>query len=261
MTNLEDAVKKISLLCLSLILCGSVLADELADANALFAKKAYPEALAKYTRLANAGNVEAQQHLGEMYFYGEAGQVDEAQAQAWFQKAAAKGDKVALASLDLIKKRTARRADIDFWISKYDGSELRSGEYRCKEPRFPAVSKINEEIDAVSAKMKTWQDCYNRAVEHLNKLSPLSSQIPADLAKLMNKQETEQANAHLQQVHDNVAEDLKVSSRLVLADFAAWRDATEAYVNEHNQIVKSAPSEERQRDIDARKNNYAPPAR
>lgn len=249
-------MKKITLLCLSLMLCGSVFADELADANALLAKKAYPEALAKYTKLANAGNVEAQQHLGEMYRDGEGAPVDEAQAQAWFQKAAAKGNKAALASLDIIKQRAARRANIDFWISKYDGFELRSGEYRCKEPRFPAVSKINDEIDAVSAKMKAWQACYNRAVEHLNKVTPLTSQIPPDVAKLMNKHEMELATAHLQQVHDNLAEDFKVSSRLALADFAAWRDATEAYVNEHNEIVKSGPSEERQRDIDARKNNY-----
>jgi hypothetical protein len=44
----------------------------------------------------------------------------------------------------------------------------------------------------------------------------------------------------------------------VLADFAAWRDATEAYVAQHNEIVKGAPSAERQRDIEARKSNYAP---
>jgi hypothetical protein len=255
-TKTRLAVKKTTLFCLSLLLCGSVLADELADANALFAKKAYPEALAKYTKLANGGNVEAQQHLGEMYWYGEAGEVDEAKAQAWFQKAAAKGNKVAIASLDVMKQRTARRADIDYWISKYDGSDLRSGEYRCKEPRFPAMSKLNDEIDAVSAKMKTWQDCYNGAVEHLNKVTPLTKLIPADVAKLMNQNETEQATAHLAQVHDDVAEGLKVSSRLVLADFAAWRDATEAYVNEHNQMVKNGPSEERQRELEARKNNY-----
>jgi len=87
-------------------------AAELAEADALFAKKAYPEALQKYTKLANAGNVMAQQHLGEMYFYGEAGAVDMDKAAQWFQKAAAKGNAVAIASLDLMKQREARRADI-----------------------------------------------------------------------------------------------------------------------------------------------------
>jgi uncharacterized protein len=251
-------VKKITLFCLSLLLCGSVLADELADANALFAKKAYPEALQKYTKLANAGNVEAQQHLGEMYLYGEAGAVDEAKAEAWFRKAAAKGNPVATASLEMMKKRATRRADIDYWTTKYDGSELRSGEYRCPEPRIPAMSKENDEIDRVGANVKAWQDCYNRFVAHLNQISPLTKQIPADVAKLMNKQETEQAEAHLAVVRENLAEGAKVTARMVLADFAAWRDATEAWVAEHNEIVKNGPSQERQRDIDARKNNYVP---
>jgi hypothetical protein len=244
---------KKTLFCLSLLLCGAAGADELADANALFAKKAYPEALQKYTKLANAGNAEAQQHLGEMYWYGEAGAIDEAKAEAWFRKAAAKGNKVAIASLDVMQQRVARRADIDYWTSKYDGSELRSGQYRCAAPRFPAMSKQNDEIERVSAKMKEWQDCYNGAVTHLNDVSPLVKQIPADIARLMNKDETERARVHLEQVHDNLAEEARVSSRMVLADFAAWRSATEAYVNEHNEMVKKLPPPERQADIDARK--------
>jgi hypothetical protein len=67
----------------------------------------------------------------------------------------------------------------------------------------------------------------------------------------------ERAKVHLEQVHANVSEDARVSSRLVLADFAAWRNATEAYVKEHNEIMKSLPSPERQADIEARKTNYA----
>jgi hypothetical protein len=242
---------KTALFCLTMLFAGAACADELADANALFAKKAYPEALQKYTKLANAGNVEAQQHLGEMYWYGEAGAVDEAKAESWFRKAAAKGNKVAVASLDIMAQRVKRRADIDYWISKYDGSDLRSGQYRCPAPRFPAISKQNDEIDRVSDKMKAWQDCYNNAVQHLNDSSPLDKLIPVDISKLMNKDEIERAKAHLEQVHANVSEDSRVSSRLVLADFAAWRAATEAYVNEHNDMVKNQPKD-RQPDIGSR---------
>jgi TPR repeat protein len=232
---------KNALFCLTLLLAGAACADELADANALFAKKAYPEALKKYTKLANGGNVEAQQHLGEMYWYGEAGAVDEATAQSWFRKAAAKGNKVAIASLDVMKQRALRRADIDYWITTYDGADLRSGQYRCPAPRFPAISKQNEEIERVTEKLQTWQECYNNFVKHLNEASPLFKQIPADVARLMNKDETERARVHLEQVQSNVAENAKVSSKLVLADFAAWRSATEAWVNEHNEIVRRAP--------------------
>ena len=222
----------------SLLFCTVAHADPLADAHALFAKKAYPEALQAYTKLANAGNVEAQQALGQMYWYGEAGQVDEAKARELLKKAAAKGNKIAAASLDVMDQRVKRRAEIDYWIREYDGAELKSGEFRCPAPRIPAMSKLNDEIDRVSGAVAAWQNCYNKFVTNLNASSPLSKKIPADIAKLMNKQETDAAHAHLERVRENLAEEAKVSSKLILADFAAWRAATEAYVSEHNAMIK-----------------------
>jgi len=236
---------KTLLFCAALLCSGTVLADELADADALFAKKAYPEALQKYTKLANGGNVMAQQHLGEMYFYGEAGAIDMGKAAEWFGKAAAKGNKVAIASLDLIKQRETRRADIDYWIVKYDGSDLRTGDYRCPAPRFPAMSKVNEEIDRYSARMKTWQDCHNRFATYLNGQLPLTKRIPEDVSKLLTKDEMERATAHLKEVGERISEDTQVGAKLILADFTAWRNATEAYVNEHNEMVKNAPPPEK----------------
>jgi TPR repeat protein len=246
---------KTVLFCAALLFSSAVVADELADADALFAKKAYPEALQKYTKLANAGNVEAQQHLGEMYWYGEAGAVDDAKAEAWFRKAAAKGNAVAIASLDLMRQRAERRADIDYWVSKYDGSDLRSGQYRCPAPRFPSVSKQNDEIERTWANMKTWQDCHNGLVRVLNDASPATKLIPADIAKLMNKPELDQAEKHIGQVLDDVTESAKVKSKLVLADFGVWRDATDAWVKEHNEIVKNTPSLEQERQLEDRRNN------
>jgi len=229
----------LSVLALSLLLSATAAAGPLEDAHAAFAKKDYPAALKLYTKLADAGNPEAQQHLAQMYWYGEAGQVDEARAEALFRKSAAKGNKVAVASLELMKQRVERRKDIDYWVKGYDGSELKSGEYACKAPRIPAMSKINEEIDRVSGAVTNWQNCYNKFVTNLNESSPLSKKIPADIAKLMNKQETEAAHAHLERVRENLAEEAKVSSKLILADFAAWRAATEAYVAEHNAMIKN----------------------
>jgi TPR repeat protein len=216
-------------------------AAELAEADALFAKKVYPEALQKYTKLANAGNVTAQQHLGEMYFYGEAGAIDMDKAAQWFQKAAAKGNAVAIASLELMKQREVRRADLDYWIAKYDGSDLRTSEYRCPAPRFPTMSKVNEEIDYYSGKMKDWEACHNRWVKYLNASLPLTKRIPVDIAKMFTKDESDKAAAHMKEVGDRLAEDTKVAGKLVIADFDAWRAGTEAYVKEHNEMVKNAP--------------------
>lgn len=228
------------LFCLSLLLCGAANADQLADANALFAKKSYPQAMQLYTKLANAGNAEAQLHLGEMHLYGEAGKVDLDKAAEWFRKSAAKGNKTAIAALDMMKRREERRADMDYWISKYDGADLRLGKYRCVAPRLPAVSKQNEEIDAIGAKMVVWQECYNGFVQKLNASSPLTKLIPKDISDLLTKDELEAARKHLAAVQEDIAAEAKVSSSLVLADFGAWRSATDKYVSEHNQMVQEA---------------------
>jgi TPR repeat protein len=247
---------KTLLFCVALLAAGAARADELADADALFARKAYPEALQKYTKLANAGNVTAQQHLGEMYFYGEAGEVDMDKAAGWFRKAAAKGNATAIASLDMMQQRAKRRADLDYWIEKYDGSDVRTEEFRCPAPRFPAVSRQSEEIDRYSAKMKAWQDCYNRYAAHLNAVTPLTKRIPDDIRKLMTKAELEKATAHMNIVQEGLSEGAKTGAGMVIADFTAWRDATDAYISQHNEIVKSTPTLEREKELESRKNNY-----
>jgi hypothetical protein len=244
------------LLLACLLVCSTVRADALSDANALFAGKAYPQALAAYTRLAKAGNVEAQQHLGEMYWYGEAGAVDEAQAESWFRKAALKGNAVAIASLDLIRQRSTRRAEITHWVEQYQGEDLKTGQFNCPIPRIPAISKQSADIERVSASIATWQACYNNYVANLNAASPLVKRIPADIVKMMNQAEMTRASERLALVHDNLAEEARVSAKLVLADLAAWRSATDAYIKEHNAIVESGPSEERTRELEARKRNY-----
>lgn len=237
-------MKKTALLFAGLLLAGFVHAGELEDAKALFEQKKYPEAMKLYTKLANAGNVEAQQSLGQMYWYGEAGEVDEAKATMWFTKAAAKGNKVAADSLVIMQQRVARRADIDYWVSKYDGEDLKSGKFHCPAPRVPPISKQSDEIDRVANAINKWQDCYNGFVQNLNAVSPLSNRIPADVTKLMNAAEMEKAKAHLAQVQENVSEEAKVGAKMTLADVAVWRSATEAYIAEHNAIVNKAPKDD-----------------
>ena len=226
------------LFCLALMLCGAAHADDLANADALFAKKSYAQALQAYTKLANAGNAEAQLHMGQMYLYGEAGTVDLAKAESWFKKSAAKGNKIAIASVELMKKREERKADLEYWMSKYDGSELRSGKYNCPIPRVPAMSKQNDEIQAIGAKVAAWQDCYNAYVEHINSVNPLTKLIPKDIEDLMTKEEMAVASKHLEAVYTRVVSESRVAAKLFLADLTVWRDATDAYVADHNAIVK-----------------------
>lgn len=238
-------MKKLAI-CLSLVFASlAVHADELADADALFQKKAYPQALQLYTKLANASNVAAQRHLGEMYWYGEAGAIDDAKAESWFRKAAAKGDKTAIAALDVMQQRSVRRADIDYWVSKYDGADLKSGKFRCVAPRIPAVSKLNDEITRVASSVEAWQDCYNGFVANLNAHSSLATLIPPDVIKLLNQQEMEAARKRMEDAHQRIVADASIGAKLTLADYAVWRSATEAYVKEHNEVVKSSAANDR----------------
>jgi TPR repeat protein len=234
-------MKKI-VLCLTLAFASLAQADELADANALLQKKAYPQALQLYTKLANAGNAEAQLQLGQMYWYGEAGSIDLVKADAWLKKSAAKGNKTAAASLEVMKQRELRRADIDYWVSKYDGADLKAGKFHCPAPRIPAVSKVNDEINRIAAAMTAWQDCYNAFVVNLNASAPLTKRIPDDISKLLNKQELETATAYLGELHTRMGADASISAKLLLADFDAWRAATDKFVKEHNELVKSMPA-------------------
>ena len=229
------------LFCLTLLMSSAAFsADDIAAANALFAKKDYPQALQMYTRLANGGNAEAQLHMGEMYLYGEAGAIDLVKAEAWFKKSAAKGNKTAIASLEMMKQRIVRRADIEYWMLKYDGAELRSGQYRCPIPRVPARSKQNDEIAAIAAKVAAWQACYNGFVENINATSPLTKKIPKDITDLMTKDEMAASTKHLEEVYKRIVEDARVESKLFLADYNVWRDATDAYVSEHNKMTQDA---------------------
>jgi TPR repeat protein len=227
------------LFCLSLLLSSVAQADDLSSANALFAKKDYAQALQLYTKAGNAGNAQAQQHLGEMYLYGEAGAVDLVKAEMWFKKSAAKGNKTAIAALEMMKQRELRKADMAYWMSGYDGADLKSGKFRCPAPRIPAMSKVNDEIAAISAKVSAWQACYNGFVENINAATPLAKRIPKDVADLLTKDEMAQATSYLDSVQARIVEEARVASKLLLADYDVWRNATDAYVAEHNRMVKS----------------------
>ena len=213
-------------------------ADPMADAAALVAKKDYAKAIDQYVKLADKGNADAQLRLGELYLNEDSGLYDEAKAETWLRKAAEKGQSKANESIQRIEQRAKRKSEIEYWTAKYDGRELIDGKYMCPLPRLPSVSKLNDEIDAINARLQRWQDCYNGMVVNLNKSKPLTQKIPADLAALMTKAETAKAEEYLGEVHKRISERAKVQAKLLLADVSAWRDATDAYMAEHNRIVK-----------------------
>jgi hypothetical protein len=215
-------------------LAESAFADELADAGRALEAKSYATALQLYQKLAAAGNVEAQFHLGEMYWYGEGVPQDDAQARAWFGKAQAAGSKQAAAALDTMRLHDARRADIQYWIAGYDGAELSAGQYACKAPEFPPMSSSNADIKRLNGAYAEWSACYSAKVTHMNTLMPPGKAIPKDLSDLMNQQEYDAAVAHLDKVYAQVIGAEKARAAVTIGGYEKWSAATDAYVKRTN---------------------------
>ena len=86
------------------------------------------------TREAEAGNVDAQRVLGNMYHWGEGVEQDDAKARLWWGKAAAQGDKLAQSYLDAPKHDQAAQGELhpsvgrDWWAAA-ERSYDRTGQY------------------------------------------------------------------------------------------------------------------------------------
>lgn len=241
-------MKRFLLLCV-VLLSTSARADELADANKLMEAKSYPQALALYAKLAQQGNAAAQFHLGEMYWYGEAGKVDMAEAAAWYRKAAAAGSKEAETALATMRTHDARAKDIAYWTDNYDGAALGGGKARCNDPAIPPVSKDNAAIKVVSDRYELWSACYRAQVAKLSE--PPAKYIPADLAAVMNQQEYDRAVVRIDQAHARVAGDTATQAKVVLASYETWQAATRTYVDEQNKLIKLVAERDSQRRMDS----------
>jgi TPR repeat protein len=209
---------------------GTACADELADAANSLNSKNYPQALAIYTRLANAGNPEAMLRLGEMYWYGEGAPLDRAKGDALFAQAAAAGNQAAIANTKLTSQRRQRMAEITYWTSGYDGADLVVGKFNCVAPTFPPFSETKRAVTAMSATSDAYTACYNAFIENLESALPAGKRIPEEVALLMSEQELNQAREHLVKVYAAVAARGKLSADQVVAKRAEWMIKTTDYL-------------------------------
>lgn len=234
-----------------LLAAGAASANDLTDAEKALRAKEFDKAFPVYAKLANAGNPEAQFHVGRMYWYGDGTAVDLAKSQAWLQKAAASGHGGAKETLATLKQREERAADLAYWTSGYKGEDLVAGKYACPLPKIPAVSKDNADISRVQAEIAQWETCYNDFVAHVNQAPKGDQRLPADVIKLMSPREAEQAAVH---VNDAIAGVIGRRRNELLAfngERDAWYAATEKFVNEANARTEEEKRrvEEEQRQV------------
>jgi TPR repeat protein len=245
-----------------LLLSGSVLANELSDANRLLAEKSYDKAFPIYQKLAYAGNAEAQMRLGEMYWFGDATAPDLGKAAEWFQKSAAAGNADAAVSLASLRRRETHGNEIVYWTSTYQGEDLLSGKFECKTPTLPQVSTSNDAIKVARASIKDWHECYNGFVANVNTFLPPGKAIPAEVLDMMTPAEAQQAQRHLDQVYNKVIANARRNAGAFTAQESAWVEQTERYVsreNERTERLRDDIMREQRREIDIRGQAYRDP--
>ncbi|MGZ5202771.1 MAG: sel1 repeat family protein [Telluria sp.] len=220
------------LVCLALLLGANAMADELADANKLLESKSYPQAIAMLTRLADAGNTNAQLRLGQVYWYGEGVAVDRAKGDALFAKAAAAGNAEAKVAMGLTPARQQHMADIEYWTTRYDGADLTSGQFECKAPAVPDKSTTRDDVKATGNAVNQWKACYNGFAKHLAEAMPAGKVIPVEVSDLMTDKEMDQARAHLDQVYSRIASTRKASADQTLAAYDKWEKNTTDYLRQ-----------------------------
>jgi len=223
------------LLCVALLLiAGGVAADELDDANRLYAAQAYDKALPIYQKLAAAGNAEAQLHLGEMAWFGDGVPANLDEAKAWFQKAATAGNADAAASLASLARRETHGDEIVYWTRTYDGADMVSGQFACKPPDLPFVSETKHQIKVVNDSMEAYSKCYNGFVDNLKAALPSLRRIPPETLDMMTPAEVAQARVHLDKVYACIAADARNEAMAFTVKEAVWWQKTGQFVNSYS---------------------------
>lgn len=215
---------------LSLVLLGMsgvAMAGDLEQADKLLQEKAYDKALPIYSQLAQSGNVEAQFRLGEMYWYGDGTAVDLAAANAWFQKAAQQGHKGAVESLDILKQRASRAADIAYWTSGQAAGKVVVSRYDCAAPELAAEPKSKQAIKDAANRYKAWQECYDRFAATLNAQVRAAPQIPADVLNLLTPREAELAFTRLNGEFTQAIAKAEREAMRVTGQYMAWQNGNQ----------------------------------
>ncbi len=220
-------MKKMFAVVLLCTLAVGARADELSVGMKAWEKRDFAQAQQIYTRLANAGNVQAQLLLGELYGFGEGVPEDLAMAEKWIGKAQAGGNPDAAASLASMRQRAARKADIARYVGGDDGAKLELEKFGCVRPVYPEVSRSKAAIKEVEALTKAWRACYDQFAANLAAQMPPGKSIPSDVSDLMSLVELDQARTSLDRAYTQAGSAASAEAKAILADYDGWFARTE----------------------------------
>lgn len=219
---------------LAISLSTTLYADEMSDALVLQQRKEFQQAKQIFSKLANEGNVKAQEELADMYWYGDGMPMDLAQAEYWFTKAAQAGSSKATSSLQVMKARVTRKPEITYYTTDFDGGKLKFSSSGCVKPEVPEVSKNNLEIKKVTADIQTWSSCYSAYLKALSTSPQGLALVPKDLVVIMSDADLAASTQKIDKTMAAIIAEAKSTAQEVNARIDAWKKETEAYVIKTN---------------------------
>lgn len=220
-------MKKVLLATCIALAFGGALANDIASANKLHEARDYAGALQIFAKLAQAGNVEAQLQLGDMYGFGDGTPENHAEAAKWLNLAVAAGNKDAAATLQVLKDRAERKAQIAHYADMYDGADVQLNALGCVPPTIPAMSNNKKQILKVDAQVTQWFACYNRFTENLNRALPPGKMIPASVSGVMSNDEFVRASARMDKAYARVGAEAQKLAVDLQVQHEKWRTGTE----------------------------------
>lgn len=242
-------MKKLLAVLFCSLMCATAFADELSDGISAWEARDFGRAQQIFSKLANAGNAQAQLQLGEMYGYGEGVPEDTQLAAHWLGRAVANGHKDAAHSLENVRRRAARKADIARFVNGIDGAPVTLAGFGCVTPVLPEQSRTQVEIKAVDAQIKQWRACYDNFGTQLRSRMPAAKAIPADLAELMNLVELESAQRALERAYAAAAAAANVEGLAFSKASDLWYANTARY-SASMERARRDESARRQRELD-----------
>jgi beta-lactamase regulating signal transducer with metallopeptidase domain len=211
------------------VLPSKLSAEILQEATGLRDKKDFNKAARIYQVLADKGSVEAQQALGEMYWYGNGVTSNPQLAAEWFKKAASNGSLNAEKYLALLNEREKRIAEINYYLEEFDGKDLKFSEMNCTRPDFSDTAKNSVDIENMIGQMNEFATCFNKYGEKLNSSKNLSSVIPNELLRLMTEAEIDKAMSR----STRTLATIRLMANMIADDFTmekrSWESRTREY--------------------------------
>ncbi len=229
--------------------CTLARAGELEDGLKAWENKDFATAHKIFSKLAAAGDPEAERQLGEMYGFGEGVPEDLGQARRWIEQSRAHGNKEAATSLALVEQRAARKADIARYTTQYDGSDVALAHFKCGNPEIPESSNTKKKIAEISGKISKWYECYGQFAKNLNAQLPAGKAIPQDIAQLMNSAEFDQARMRMDKAYARVGDEGKREAEQIGVAEGKWLEASKQAARAADEDYKRGIEESANRRV------------